>query len=199
MPTLRDQLKQRDESLADCVERLAAVVSTASPNVQKHYRTEILDFLNHPETVRLGTGLAGKIGVNESAEILHQRLRIPSLTAGDYNSYLLALGQLGYEKAANTIEAYFLQGKTKAAATVALLLIDPLRAEPVMHDYAASRPAEATAVAGIALLEQYNKGGLGSITLCTQAVPKDLLKRVPAMFKLPKELSSYLRDYTRRN
>lgn len=199
MPTLRDQLKHRDESLADCVERLAIVVSTASPGVQKRYRNEILDFLNDPETVRLGTGLAGKVGVNESAEILHQRLRIPSLTAGDYNSYLLALGQLGYDKAANTIEAYFLQGKTKAAATVALLLLDPIRAEPIMHDYSASRPAEATAVAGIALLEQYNKGGLGSVVRCTQAVPKTLLKRVPAMFKLPKELSSYLRTYTRRN
>ena len=199
MPTLRDQLKQRDESLADCVERLAIVVSTASPNVQKRYRNEILDFLNDSETVRLGTGLAGKVGVNESAELLHQRLRVPNLTAGDYNSYLLALGQLGYDKAANTIEAYFLQGKTKAAATVALLLLDPLRAEPVMHGYAASRPAEATAVAGIALLEHYGKGGLNSILPCAQAVPKDVLRRVPLMFKLPKELASYVRTYTRRN
>jgi hypothetical protein len=199
MPTLRDQLTRHDESLADCVERLAIVVGTASPSVQKRYRTEILDFLNHPETVRLGTGLAGKVGVNESAEILHQRLRIPSLTAGDYNSYLLALGQLGYGKAANTIEAYFLQGKTKAAATVALLLLDPLRAEATLHDYAVDNRAEGTAVAGIALLEQYEKGGLNSVAPCTQAIPKQLLKRVPAMFALPKELASYLRAYTRRN
>jgi hypothetical protein len=198
MARLRDFMRREGESLADRIGRLAVVFQSASPAVKERYRTEILDWMMQPEVEALGTGLVGKLGINDGARTIFDRLSSKSIPAYDASRCIIALGQLFYEPAANTIEAHYLTGRTKAAATVALHLIDPERVRYVFEDYAAKNPDEGSALAGTGMLEYFERRRLQGIKLRAEVLPADLRKNIPRLFDLPGELDDFLQTYTRR-
>jgi len=197
MASLREIRPEPGESLADFTERLAVVFQAASTAAQECYRAEIRGLIRTPEAETLGVGLVGKLDIVDRAPIIFQRLTAPGLPAGDYNRYLIALGQLFYEPAASTIEAQFLRGKTKAAASVALLLIDPARAKAPFRDYAQRKPDEGTALAGVGLLEYHGKKGLAGIESRVDAIPDELIRGTSDLFYFPAGLTTFLNSHKR--
>ena len=197
MTSLRDHVPGPGESLADYIERLAVVVHNATPSVQSRYHTEILEWMKQPEVEALAAGLVGRIGIQEGAQAIFEKLNTPGLSPYDCNRYILALGQLGYEPAAERING-FLHGKTRAAATVALLLIDPERAAEAIAAYPQERPEEATCLVGIALLEHYEKNGMDGMSRRANVIPEAVIKDIKRFFELPNELNWFLEHYQHR-
>lgn len=128
----------------------------------------------------------------EAAKYLH-RLSQKNLPASEYSGAISALGELEYAPAVDTIVRY-LRGKTRAAATVALMRISPERAKPALEEYVARNLNEGVAVAGIGLLDHYRKHGDDGLLERIRAVPKEILVQVPKRMKLPEDLAARLEE-----
>lgn len=198
MASLRDLLKSDDASLADRIERLASAINSATPDARKQYRREVVSWLHQPPLEPLATGLVGRLGYEECAQLLHERVQAPGIQPHQKNRYAIALGQLAFAPAADQLECMLRKQKTRAAATVALLLIDPKRAAEQFKSYAVENPEEGSRLAGVGLVEHYRKHRLAGMEERLRVIPSDLLVRVPRYSSLPEDFQRYLDDYTRR-
>lgn len=110
---------QQYESLAD---RIVRIVSS----LKEIPTREIVDGVIAHDP--LAVGLAGALGVSEAVPELSRQLKDAHSSAFDYNKLLIALDELNVKELAPYIEAHFLQGQTRAAATIALMRMAPERA-----------------------------------------------------------------------
>lgn len=189
---MRDFPPKTQESLADYVARVAPTIRG-----KKQYINDVLDMMRAPSTEAEGVAFAGALPVPAAAPEIDRRLQVEQLGAGAYNRYLIALGQLNYHPAANAIEAYFLRGRTKAAATVALLLIDPERAKAPFEEYRQRNSARGARLAAVGLSEYFSRHGTDRLEERMDAIPVPLLKKSLRLIK-PEELRTLVQGYTRR-
>ncbi|MEM4239864.1 MAG: hypothetical protein QXM31_02365 [Candidatus Woesearchaeota archaeon] len=187
----------RQESLADRIERLSSILQSANHSERQAYYREISDWLESPRDRPLATGLSGRLGIRKNApEIL--KLLQASTDPYECSKYILALGQLEYIPAAELIRSRFLRGKTRNAAMVALMLINPASVKYEFREYAQQDQKRAAVLAGIVLEEYHTKHGLKGIQWYLSVIPKEVLKKVPSLFRLPSGLLDCVRNYTRR-
>lgn len=197
MTPLQELLNQADASLADRIERLAAVINMSDSVSGAGFKQEVLGWMKKPDLTSLALGIAGRIGLVEIAEQVYQKLQIKSLPAADYSRFMLALGELDYSQAADLIERRFLRGKTRSAATIALMQLAPSRTGSSFSWYEQKDPEKGARVAGIGILARYARKGVIGARECFRFVPPVMLNRIPEYFDVPRELAEDLQDYIR--
>ncbi|MEM2916403.1 MAG: hypothetical protein QXT19_03555 [Candidatus Woesearchaeota archaeon] len=187
----------RQESLADRIERLASIVQSANSSERQVCYNEIADWLGRPRDRPLAIGLSGRLGIqNNAPEIL--KLLQASNDPYECSKYILALGQLEYAPATELIQSKFLHGKTRNAAMVALMLINPASVKYEFKEYAQQNQKHAVVLAGIVLEEYHARHGLKGTKQYLSVIPKEVLRKVPSLFRLPSVLLDSVRNYSRR-
>lgn len=194
MGLLQELLNQADASLADRVERLAEIILQSPVDAQADYRREVAAWIEQPERERLGVSLAGRLGMEEVAEQVYEGLQRRNLPASHHAALILALGQIGHRVAKRYIADNFLKGRTKAAATIALLLLDPEMARESLQLYDAQ---EGMRIAGIALLECYALRSPEEAKHLVGFIPPDFLKGMSEFYDIPPDLGAEIAKYVR--
>lgn len=160
-----------NESLADCIERIAAAVS----HHPGQHRKEMSELLQQERYRPLAEGVIGRAQLREFGPALYEHLQANSTA-----STILALGLLRYAPAKDHISHHCLHDELRPAATVALALIDPSLTAKVFGWYTSNNPVAGTRIAGVALDEAHSLSG------------KTLAKRI--YWNLPQPIRFRLKD-----
>ncbi len=197
MTSFQELLRQKDTSLADRIERLGKVAEAASGSQKMQYRQEVVSWMSNPNLESLAIGLAARVDAQELAPQIYEVLLQEGLSEGEHSRAMLALGELGYAPAADDI-AKFLKGKTKNAATIALMIVAPEKTVDAFAEYQALNPQEGARVAGIGLVNAYKRRNIDAVKACLPSIPEDLLKDAKKYTPLPSDVVKAIDDYTRR-
>jgi hypothetical protein len=186
---------QRGTSLADCVERAAVFYSNAPKTVRKQIRQEIRDALSARQILAKDSALAARIGVQGGAERIFRALQEQGHSVYEHSCYLYDLGVLGKapQSASEYIEGRFLSGRTMAAATFALMSLDPPRIKSPFGVYAKRNAFEGALVAGAGLVQNSRSGRWQKARECVNYIPGKILDEIPALYSLPEQLQKIIR------
>lgn len=207
MASLHERIPD-NQSFADGIDYLVNLIVRTAPKDRARFENEVLEWAGQPETRQLASGIAGGVNLRSPSPQLRERLgpalhadiKQQGLTAEEYNSAIIALGELEYEPATELIATRFLDARlgTKNASTYALMLLAPERTGIPFQGYALEAPDEGARVAGVGLRVCYTRKGLDETRRRMSFIHPGVLGRITAWHHLPSQLKAELDDYTRR-